>query len=92
MVQKFRETAENYMNANFFDKNFVVAPIFRDSRCDTPTILKIPNFRDPKSNHENIVPRKFGAIYKLTVCGARTYIARAEMRGGGNIRLTGFCA
>ena len=65
MVQKFSETAENQMNVNFRDKNFVIAPIFRDSRCDTPTIKNVPNFRDPKSNHENhknIVPRKFGAI------------------------------
>ena len=39
MVQKFLETAENHMNVNFRDKNFVIAPIFRDSR-DTPTIKK----------------------------------------------------
>ena len=50
------------MNVNFREKTFVIAPIFRDSRCDTPTILKIQNFRERKSNHENIVPRKFGAI------------------------------
>ena len=31
MVQKFRETAENHMNVTFRDKNFMIAPIFRDS-------------------------------------------------------------
>jgi hypothetical protein len=30
VVQKFRETAENPMNENFRDKNFVIATFFRD--------------------------------------------------------------
>jgi hypothetical protein len=32
VVQKFRETAENLMNENFRDKNFVIATFFRDYR------------------------------------------------------------
>ena len=30
MVQNFREIAENHMNVNFRDKNFVIATFFRD--------------------------------------------------------------
>ena len=30
MVQNFRENAKNHMNANFRDKNFVIATFFRD--------------------------------------------------------------
>ena len=33
MVQNFRKTAENHMNGNFCDKNFVIATFFRDYRC-----------------------------------------------------------
>ena len=67
MVQKFRETAENHTNVNFRDKNFVIAPIFRDSCSSRPPFQNFceENFRDPKSNHENIVPQKFGAIRQL---------------------------
>ena len=32
MVQNFREIAENYMNVNFHDKDFVIATFFRDYR------------------------------------------------------------
>ena len=30
MVQNFREIAENHINVNFRDKNFVIATFFRD--------------------------------------------------------------
>ena len=61
----------------FVDKNFVIAPIFRDYHCDMPTIFLIQNFRedifrDPKlnhENHENIVARTFGAIRSLLLLG-----------------------
>ena len=32
MVQNFRDIAENHMNVNFRDKNFVTAIFFRDYR------------------------------------------------------------
>ena len=32
MAQNFREIAENHMNVNFRDKNFVIATFFRDYR------------------------------------------------------------
>ena len=47
MAQNFREIAENHMNVNFCDKNFVIATFFRDYRSTAgpahvvawPTIL-----------------------------------------------------
>ena len=38
MVQNFREIAENHMNVNFRDKNFMIATFFRDYlRATAPT-------------------------------------------------------
>jgi hypothetical protein len=50
VVQKFREIAENPMNENFCDKNFVIATFFRDYRhvapwrraCEQFTLLPRP--------------------------------------------------
>ena len=33
MAQNFHEIAENPMNENFRDKNFVIATYFREYRC-----------------------------------------------------------
>ena len=35
MVQNFCEIAKNHMNANFHDKNFMIATFFRDYLCAT---------------------------------------------------------
>ena len=44
MVQKFSETAENHMNVNFRDKNFMIATIFRDSCYSRPPFKKFKIF------------------------------------------------
>jgi hypothetical protein len=51
VVQNFREIAENPMNENFRDKNFVIATFFRDYRRTAAPVRTIYIVAPPTIAH-----------------------------------------